>query len=100
MEIQDVKSLMTEVWQAGYMEAVKAYEPVRDIIRKSEIEGWLKLMNIDLRTFRKIEKSGLIHSSKIGEGKNSPLVYSKTEIKKALATRTALRLYINDAIPK
>lgn len=100
MEIQDVKSLMSEVWQAGYMEAVKAYEPARDIIRKSELKGWLGMMHIDARTFHKIEKSGLVRSHKLGRGKNSPLVYSKTEIKKALATRTALRLYINDVMEK
>lgn len=98
MQIVDIRSLMAEVWQVGYMEAVKAYEPVRDQIRKSEVGDWLALMKIDRRVFRKLEKCGLIRAHKLGEGKNSPLVYSKAEIKKALATRSASRLYVADAL--
>lgn len=96
MQITDIRALMAEVWQVGYMEAVKAYEPVRDQIRKSDIADWLTMMNIDRKVFRKLEKAGLIKAHKMGDGKNSPLIYSKAEIKRAIATRTASRLYVND----
>lgn len=96
MEILDIRTLMAEVWQVGYMEAVKSYEPVRDQIRKSDIADWLTLVKVDMKVFRKLEKCGLIKAHKLGNGKNSPLVYSKAEIKKALATRSASRLYMKD----
>jgi len=96
VQITDIRTLMTEVWQVGYMEAVKAYEPIRDEIRKSDIPDWLALMNVDKRTFRTLERCGLVKARKMNDGRNSPLVYSKVEIKKALATRTASRLYVND----
>lgn len=96
MQILDIRTLMSEVWQVGYMEAVKAYEPVRDEIRKSDIAAWLEMMNVDKKVFRKLEKAGLISVHKLGKGKNSPLIYSKAEIKKALATKTASRLYMQD----
>lgn len=96
MDMVDVKSLMMEVWQVGYMEAVRAYEPLRDEIRKRDINKWLDMMCVDKKVFKRLEKSGIIRTHKHGAGVNSPLVYSKTEIKKALATLRADRIYNRD----
>lgn len=96
MHFVDIQGLLIDVWQVGYMEAMRAYEPVRDEIRKADIAGWLKIIKVDRRVFRNLENAGLIKARKLGKGRNSPLIYSKTEIKKALATRTASRMYVSD----
>lgn len=94
MRLIDAQSLLIMVWEVGYMEAMRAFEPARDEIRKAELKEWLELVRIDKRDFRKMEKAGLIKGRKLGYGKNSPFIYSKTEIKKALATREATRLML------
>lgn len=79
-------SLMADAVQIGYMEAIKSYEPAADTIRSSELKQWLKHMFIPWAKFAKLEKAGLIKSFRKGKADNSPLYYSKTQIKEALTT--------------
>ena len=67
------------------MEAVKAYEPAQDLIRLRDVKKWLKMMQIDLKRFNILVSKELIKPIRKGESKNSPLYYSKAEIKQALS---------------
>lgn len=72
--------------QVGMMEAVKAYEPAGDLLRRSELKEWLRVAYVDADAFRRLEKSGLVKAVKRGNAPNSLLLYSKKEVKQALAT--------------
>lgn len=85
MNIEEIQSIMIDSYQVGYMEAVKAYEPAQDFIRLREVKKWLKMMKIDLKRFNSLVSKELIKPIRKGESKNSPLYYSKTEIKQALS---------------
>lgn len=89
-DFSEIYGIMSEYMQAGFMEAVRAYEPVQDEVRKTEVRAWLRFMRIDVKAFRALEREGLVKAMRKSEGKNSPLYYSKAEIKKALA---AAKLY-------
>lgn len=85
MNIEEIQSIMIDSYQVGYMEAIKAYEPSQDFIRLSEVKKWLKMMKIDLKRFNVLVHKEIIKPIRKGEGRNSPLYYSKTEIKQALS---------------
>lgn len=85
MDIGDIQSIMIDSYQVGYMEAVKSYEPAQDLIRLKEVKKWLKMMKIDLKRFNILVGKELIKPIRKGESRNSPLYYSKAEIKQAIS---------------
>lgn len=85
MDIEEIQALMINCYQVGYMEAVKAYEPSQDFIRLSEVKKWLGMMKIDIKRFKLLVRMDIIKPIRKGEGKNSPLYYSKAEIKQAFS---------------
>lgn len=85
MNIEELQSIMIDCYQVGYMEAVKAYEPAQDLIRLSEVKKWLKMMRVDLKRFNTLVHKEIIKPIRKGESRNSPLYYSKKEIKQALS---------------
>lgn len=98
MDIQELNGIISDFVQVGFMEAVKAYEPSKDLIRKSEVKGWLKMMLIDERIFNNLEEKGIIKAVRKGTGKNSPLYYSKKEIKQAMSLVKINRIVIKERI--
>lgn len=97
MDIIDIGSIISDFVRVGYNAAVKDYDPPQDNLRQSEVKKWLKFRNIDFKTFKELEKKGLIHAHK-GEAVNSPLYYSKVEIQKAFATMRLNRLIITNKL--
>lgn len=82
--------IMSDFTQIGFMSAIKAYEPTQDLIRVREVKDWLKIMLIDEKKFNALVDNGKIKARRIGTGKNSPLYYSKKEIKSAI---TAAKIF-------
>ena len=93
MRAEDFARLITDCYQVGYMEAVRAYEPALDWVRASELKAWLRLMHIEPRRFRRLVEAGLVRPVRRGTGRNSPICYSKAEIKRALLTAGVTTLY-------
>ena len=95
IELSELNGIISDFVQVGYMTAVQAYEPPQDNVRLTEIKKWLKMMNIDYKRFNAMVDKGLIKSKRIGMARNSPLYYSKKEIKTALATANLSKLITN-----
>ena len=85
MNIEEIQSIMIDSYQVGYMEAIKAYEPAQDLIRQKDVKKWLNMMKIDFKRFNILVGNKLINPIRKGESRNSPLYYSKAEIKQALS---------------
>lgn len=85
MDMQEVNRMVADFVQVGFMQAVKMYEPPQDMVRLSEVKRWLRMACLDYRTFRRLVKSGAIEPFRKGKGKNSPLYYSKADIKQAFS---------------
>lgn len=98
MSIEELGGIIADFVRVGYNSAVADYDPPQDRLRQSEVEKWLKFRHVELKTFQTLVKKGLIHKRRSGSAVNSPLVYSKAEIQKALATMRLDRLYVNDKI--
>lgn len=86
MQIEELSPIIQGAFQAGYMEAIKSYEPALDNVRGTEIRNWLKLIHVSQKKFNAFVRHGLIKPFRLGTKRNSPLYYSKAEIKKALLT--------------
>ena len=98
MNIEEIQSIMIDSYQVGYMEAVKAYEPAQDLIRQREVKKWLKMMKRDLKRFNVLVGKELIKPVRKGEGKNSPLYYSKAEIKQVFSLANVSGIVAREAI--
>ena len=86
MNIQELNGIVADFVQVGWMQAVKMYEPPQDQVRLSEVKKWLRMACLDYKTFQRLVKSEVIRPFRKGKGKNSPLYYSKADIKQAFAT--------------
>lgn len=94
LDLYQLKNIIADMVQVGCMAAIKTYEPTKDVISKREAVRWLEVMNIPSRVLREMEKEGLVIGKRKGAGKNSPIYYSKAEIKQALST-IKINKYIN-----
>lgn len=84
MTIEELGAWMADFVQIGYMTAVKAYEPTSDELRMKDIEKWCKATFTDYNRLKKLIDGGVIAPHRKGECKNSPLYFSKAEIKQAI----------------
>lgn len=98
MNIEEIQSIMIDSYQVGYMEAVKAYELAQDLIRLRDVKKWLRMMRIDWKRFNVLVNKELIKPIRKGESRNSPLYYSKTEIKQALSLANVSGIMARDTI--
>ena len=96
LTIEDLGGIIADFVRVGYNSAVADYDPPQDKLRLSEVKKWLKFRKIEFKTFQTLVDKGLIHARQSGSAANSPLVYSKAEIQKALAIMRVDRLFIND----
>lgn len=98
IELQELNAMIADFVQVGYMQAVKAYEPSQDLIRLTEVKKWLKMMKIELKKFNALVSKGIIKPVRKGESRNSPLYYSKKEIKQAISMSNVSGLIAKDII--
>lgn len=98
ISVQELNRIIADFVQVGFMEAVKAYEPSQDLVRKSEVKKWLKMMLISDVDFKRLLASDLVKPKRIGEGRNSPLYYSKKDIKQALALIKVNNVIVNSIV--
>ena len=97
IDIGELGGIISDFVRVGYNSAVADYDPPQDRLRLSEVKKWLKFQHIEYKTFQTLVDKGLIHVRR-GAAVNSPLVYSKAEIQKALATMRVNRYFVNDKI--
>lgn len=95
MTIHELGGIIANFVQVGFEEAVRAYDPPQDLLRKSEVKRWLKFKHIEWKTFRALESAGRITARKHGDKSKSPLYYSKVEIQQAFSTYN-LKNYIKE----
>lgn len=96
--ITELGGIIADFVRVGYNSAVADYDPPQDTLRQSEVKKWLKFRHVEFKTFQALVDKGLIHARHSGTAQKSPLVYSKAEIQKALATIRVNRLFVNDKI--
>lgn len=96
----ELYSVIEDLVQVGFMQAVKSYEPAQDRIRKTEVKKWLKMMRIDEKTFNKLCEKERIKPFRVGSGKNSPLFFSKKDIKQAVVSTKVVSILINNELNK
>ena len=95
MTIEQIGQMMADFVQIGYMAAVRAYEPTSDELRMKDVEKWCRATFTDYGKLCRLIKAGVVAPHRKGEGRNSPMFYSKAEIKQAIIN-ARLSLYITD----
>jgi len=92
MLLEEFIPIAEKSYEIGFMEAVKSYEPAQDRIRATELKKWLKMVHLSANDVERYVRAGLIKPFQLGESRNSPIYYSKSEIKKAFLTCRALNM--------
>ena len=100
LTLDDIISVVKNAVQAGYMQAVKAYEPTSDLIKQTQINAYLKLNNINKKKFNALVEGGYILPRHKGKAQNSAIVYSKKEIQQALLSLKLGEISVNRLILK
>lgn len=95
MTTDQLGAWMADFVQIGYMAAVKAYEPTSDELKAKDIEKWCKATFTDYGKLKKLIHAGYVKPHRKGECRNSPLYFSKAEIKQAIV-QNRLSQYIID----
>lgn len=95
MTIDQITAFIADSVQIGYMAAVKAYEPTADELRVSELKKWCQATFTDYKKLQKLIKAGVVTPHRKGDAVNSPLLFSKADIKRAIITNR-LSQYIAD----
>ena len=85
MDMQELSRIVADFVQVGWMQAVKMYEPPQDAVRLSDVKRWLRMACLDYKTFQRLVKAEAIRPFRKGKGQNSPLYYSKADLKQAFA---------------
>ena len=89
---EELHASVADCAEIGAMQAIKAYEPTADWLRASEVKRWARAKLIDYKALKALMKRVGIRAKRTGEAKNSPLVYSRLEIKKLMMTSHLCRL--------
>ena len=84
MNFSDIQSIVADSVQLGYMYAIKSFEPVADMIKECELNAWCLSVGVGKKTVAKLIKNGALKKQRTGTARNSPFVYSKSEIKQAM----------------
>lgn len=100
IDLNELNAVIADFVQVGFMEAVKAYEPARDLVRASEVKEWLRMMHMEQKRFNTLCNQGVIRAVRKGTGRNSPLYYSKKEIKQAMSMANIGCLMTKEEITK
>lgn len=98
MTIEQIGAMMADFVQIGYMTAVKAYEPTSDELRLKDVEKWCRATFTDYKTLQRLIKAGIVRSYRKGDSRNSPLYYSKAEIKQAIINARLSKYITEDNI--
>lgn len=86
MTTDQISAFIADSIQIGYMTAVKAYEPTADELKQSDLKKWCQATFTDYKKLRRLIKAEIIKPHRKGDAKNSPLFFSKAEIKQAIIT--------------
>lgn len=98
MTISAIQQLMQESFQVGYMQAMKTFEPSSCDIRETEVNSWLSAIGVSRDAWNRLKKTGLVQAFRKGNSPNSPLYYSKLDIKKALIAKDLCKWYTDGLI--
>lgn len=96
LELFDLKNLLIDAAKLGAEAAEKRRSPDSDRMKQREVHRWLKSVGLRPSILKKWEDDNLVHSSRMGSGKNSPLVYSRLEIEAVLGAYRSFD-YVNIA---
>lgn len=84
MSIDNLRNLIQDCIEVGYMRAVKDYDSEEDSIRATQVDNWLRKNNIAKKIFKALVENGKIIGRRKGFAQNSPIYFSKAEIKSAI----------------
>lgn len=73
--------------EAGVANYIKRTQPSSDRLKMREAYRWFKAMGVKPCVLDGFIKDGLVKTTRMGKGKNSPLVVSKSEIMAVLTAK-------------
>lgn len=95
IEIENLREIIIDCIEVGYMKAIKDYCVDEDLIRATQIDSWLAKNNISKKTFKTLLNEHSIVGIRKGTARNSPIYYSKEQVKAALLVEKNVNKYIN-----
>lgn len=95
MYYDQVVNMINRAVEIGIAANEARREPANDKLKQREVKKWLKANKIKQSVLDELVEAGQVKKRRMGPAKNSPIVYSKFEIIKALKTKEITNI-IND----
>jgi len=86
LDFYELKRLLQEAAELGAAANDKMREPTNDLIKQREAYRWLKSLGKEPILLEKMVNGGLIKKKRMGPAINSPICYSKLEIRSVLSS--------------
>lgn len=81
--------------EMGVANYIKRTQPSADTLKKREAYRWLKSIGVKPSVLDAMISEGLIEAKRMGKGKNSPVVVSKSDVMAALTAKKIGTLLTN-----
>ena len=94
MTFSELKNLMLEMARLGVQEYQKSINVKNDELKQREAWRWMQSHGLKPAILEKFVEEGVIRPRRKGTAKNSPKIYSLTEIQSAIITRENLHIFI------
>jgi len=91
MTLEELTKNLKNAMYCARVETMRDYEIGRDLIREKDVDDYLQVRGIPKKEFRAYLSTGLVKARQLGKAVNSPLVYSRAEIAKAIMTANMRR---------
>ena len=88
-QLQKMLNLAAEL---GAMNVLKQLEPANDYISKSELMQWMKSLKKKPSQIEKLIREGRIQGERKNKNFNSPMIFSKVNIKSSLFADEAYKI--------
>lgn len=88
--LQETLALMSEAYKSGLDAHMRMMHPDADVLNKAQAKRYIKRLGFPSTILDAWERENLLTSKKNGEGKNSQILYSASEIDKLA---TSIKVY-------
>lgn len=92
----DLTKIIQRASEVGVAQYIKKTQPAFDLLTKRECYKWIATLGVPCAKLDYLLRTGVIEAQKAGDGKNSPLLISKSDIITYLLTKEIGQIYEGD----
>ena len=98
ISLQELQGLIQQAVQLGIMSYKRENEPKQDVLSQRKAMQYVATLGYRPSILKTWEREGLIHGRRLGENDNSPIYYSRAEIKEVTMSIGIKRIVLDSMV--